>query len=154
MSEGMSMPPRAAVPFRLVGWMMGAALVVPLLIMLTIPVVVALLSGPFISLDSRGMPVEPAWPGYVAMYGSAAVISGVVGALLGRLQGIRPSHALVASLLTALSSASLYYGREALRGFPARSASDLLGGIIIILLNIVPVMAFFLVRSAQKRLTT
>jgi hypothetical protein len=152
MSEEMAMRPGHREPFRIAGWMVATALLVPLLIMLTIPVVFALIAAPFISLDSRGIPVEPAWAGHVAMYGNAALISGVAGALLGRVPGIRPGHALVAGLLTALSGAILYYGKEALRGFPTRGVGDVLLGFLIILLNIAPVMTFFLTRSARKRL--
>jgi hypothetical protein len=151
MSEEMSAR-RTGTPLRVVGWMVVAALGVPVFVTLAIPFVLAALSGPFMSTDSRGMPVEPAWAGYVAQYGCAAVISSVVGALLGRIQHVRPEHGLVAGALTAAMCSIFYYGLNSLRGFPPTRGVDVLIGVAILAINVVPFMAFFLARAARKRI--
>lgn len=138
--------------FRIVGSLIAVALVVPPLMMLTLPVVALIITGPFMYIDARGMPVEPAWTGYVAMYLDMAVISGIAGALLARVQGIRPSHALTAGLLTALSCVLQHLGKEALRGYPPHGIGDVLPSTLIAIVSIVPPMAFFLARGARERL--
>jgi len=142
---------QGAPSLRIVGRIIATALVVPPLMMLILPVVALMVTGPFMYVDARGMPVEPAWTGYVAMYGDMAAISAIAGALLGRVPGIRPSHALPAGLLTALSCVLQHYGKETLRGYPPQHLGDVLLGTLIVIVSIVPSMAFFLARGARPQ---
>ncbi|MET0793049.1 MAG: hypothetical protein ABW061_16125 [Polyangiaceae bacterium] len=115
MTEAAVARPQGANLFRVVGSIIAVALVAPALMMLSLPVVAAIVIGPFMYIDARGMPVEPAWAGHIALFGDVVVISSIAGALLGRVHGIRSSHAAIAGVLTGLSGVLEHYAKETVR---------------------------------------
>lgn len=61
---------------------------VPLIYVVTF-VAAALLTIPFLEQDARGMPVEPRWIGWLALYGGTALVTALMGYGLGLAAGFR-----------------------------------------------------------------
>lgn len=94
-----------------------AVVVVNLLGLVIVPFAYAVLLIPFLEHDGRGMPVEPPWVGWLALYGGTAAISACVGYVLGNVSRFRFSSGLVTGFFAGAASLATWYAQEALRGY-------------------------------------
>ena len=117
-------------------------MVVVVLHIVTVPLVYALVSLPFMEHDQHGVGIEPRWAGHLAWYADAAVLSALAGSIFGNLKGVRPGHVLAVGISSALLRAAIQYGDDTLRGYPPDELESVLFGVGNLLLCFVPLMWF------------
>jgi hypothetical protein len=101
----------------------------------------ALLSIPFLEHDVRGMPVEPRWMGWLALYGGTAVVSLLTGYGLGLAAGFRWPQGLITGGATGGALVLAWCVKESLRGHEP-GAEAVFWGLLVALLCTAPFLAW------------
>jgi hypothetical protein len=123
---------------RVLAWT-AAALIFTALSALAFVAGFTILTSAFMTHDARGMPVEPEWAGYVALYGGVALAGALVGYVFGRSTGLRATDGLLTGILGSVCLWGLWCLTLVWRGHRL-DAAELLGGWPL-LITATPVMA-------------